>query len=307
MDLSSLEIFMAVAGQRSVTAAARQLGRAPSNVTTRLQQLERQQGVTLFERGGRQMTLTAEGEIFRTFADRFLSLAVDMQAALRPTVLAGSLRLGTMESTAASRLPRPLARFRALYPAVTVHLSIGATAELIGQVTSGALDCALVADMPETFAGDQRRTLPPGCRGDPVFREDLLLVLPQAHEPITTPADLQVSQIAVLEPGCTYRQMAERWIAGTGHVELVEVNSYHAIAATVLAGSAAGIVPRSVLDFINWHDRDNSLLLSAVDTLMIRPEGAPDPCIEAFLGVLATSAAPGPESGFTGMTKRRSI
>ena len=293
MDLSSLEIFMAVAGQRSVTAAARQLGRAPSNVTTRLQQLERQQGVTLFARAGKQMTLTAEGEIFRTFAARFLSLAVDMRAALHPTPLTGTLRLGTMESTAASRLPRPLARFRALYPSIAVHLSIGATADLIGQVMAGALDCALVADMPQAFAPAGGSLLPQGCRADPVFREELLLVLPEAHQPVTAPSQLEVGQIAVLEAGCTYRQMAERWVGGAaGHIELVEVSSYHAIAATVLAGSAAGIVPRSVLDFINWHSRDNSLLLSGVDTLMIRREGAPDPCVDAFLEVLANSTAP---------------
>ncbi|WP_248787094.1 helix-turn-helix domain-containing protein, partial [Escherichia coli] len=61
MDPTSLAIFLAVASQGSVTRAAAQLGRAPSNVTTRMQQLEAELGVTLFGRAGKRMRLTCAG------------------------------------------------------------------------------------------------------------------------------------------------------------------------------------------------------------------------------------------------------
>ena len=55
MDLSSLEIFLAVAEEGSVTRAARRLSRAPSNVTTRIQALEGQMDAVLFSRDGKRM------------------------------------------------------------------------------------------------------------------------------------------------------------------------------------------------------------------------------------------------------------
>ena len=61
MDLSALEIFKAVVEQGGVNKAAARLHRVPSNVTTRVRQLETQLGAKLFLRAGRRLTLSAEG------------------------------------------------------------------------------------------------------------------------------------------------------------------------------------------------------------------------------------------------------
>ena len=58
LDLASLAIFLQVAESGSITRAAQQLGRAQSNVTTRIQQLEESLGVQLFVREARRMVLT---------------------------------------------------------------------------------------------------------------------------------------------------------------------------------------------------------------------------------------------------------
>ena len=44
-----------------------------------------------------------------------------------------------------------------------------------------------------------------------VFIEDLLIVLPSTHPQIKSAADLRVGSLAALEPGCTYRRIAEHW------------------------------------------------------------------------------------------------
>lgn len=106
MDLSSIEIFLAVASDRSVTKAAKAVGRVPSNVTTRIQQLEEDLGALLFSRDGKKMTLTREGETFLAYANRLMALALQARQAVRPLAPSGTLRVGTMESTAASRLLR---------------------------------------------------------------------------------------------------------------------------------------------------------------------------------------------------------
>ncbi len=115
MDLSSLEIFRAVAHEASVTRAAQQLQRAQSNVTTRIRQLEEDLGVELFLRDGKRMSLTERGSEFLAYAEQLLALADEARQSMHPAEPGGRLRLGSMESTAASRLP-------ALFEDSRVHL-----------------------------------------------------------------------------------------------------------------------------------------------------------------------------------------
>lgn len=102
MNHSTLEIFIQVAETQSVTQAAKRLGRAQSNITTRIQQLEEELAVELFVRGNKKMVLSPAGVQFLSYARRILSLAEEAKQALHPTTPGGSLRLGAMEATAAS-------------------------------------------------------------------------------------------------------------------------------------------------------------------------------------------------------------
>ncbi|HEN8642627.1 TPA: LysR family transcriptional regulator, partial [Pseudomonas aeruginosa] len=120
MDLSSLEIFRAVAHEASVTRAAQQLQRAQSNVTTRIRQLEEDLGVELFLRDGKRMSLTERGSEFLAYAEQLLALADEARQSMHPTEPGGRLRLGSMESTAASRLPALLASYHKACPRVAL-------------------------------------------------------------------------------------------------------------------------------------------------------------------------------------------
>ena len=63
MDLSALLIFKTVVEQGGINKAAAKLNRVPSNVTTRVKQLEQDLGVKLFEREGRGLAISADGRI----------------------------------------------------------------------------------------------------------------------------------------------------------------------------------------------------------------------------------------------------
>lgn len=294
MDLSSLEIFLIVAEEGSVTRAAKRLSRAPSNVTTRIQALEGQMDAALFSRDGKRMTLTPEGEVFVSYAKRLTALAGEAQAALKGARPQPVLRLGTMESTAASRLPPVLARFNDENPDISLKLTLGATRELTKAVLSGELDCALIAtpqgepgwlSSAGVDAGDLRSAR--------VYEEDLLLVLPPHHATLAVPQDIRLPALAALEPGCTYRQLAERWVRGGANLPTVEMTSYHAILAQVVAGNAVGVMPRSVLDMLPWKAEVTVHRLGPVDTLLIsRREQRSDP-LQAFEQImLMPSASP---------------
>jgi DNA-binding transcriptional LysR family regulator len=148
VDLATLAIFRTVARELSITRAAQQLGRVPSNVTTRIQQLEEELGVVLFERDRKRFSLTAQGELFLDYADRILNLSEEAQQVLKPRAPTGVLRIGSMECTVASRLPLPLARFHQRWPDVRLEVSTAPSRQLIDAVRKRRLDCALVALPP---------------------------------------------------------------------------------------------------------------------------------------------------------------
>lgn len=286
MDLAELEIFRAVAREGSVTRAAERLSRVQSNVTTRVRQLEDALGVSLFQRAGKRMLLTTEGETLLAYAERLLALAEEARQALRPGQPQGRLRIGTMESTAASRLPEPLARFHRLWPAVALELTTGTSEALIERVLAQRLDGALVATPP---AGER---LDPALEATPLFTEELLLALPAGHPPVERPADLQVGSLAALERGCTYRRMVEAWLAGRP-LRVLELGSYHAILACVAAGTSLGVVPRSVLA-LQGGPAVRSTPLARVTTLLIRRRDYRSAAFEAWRETLLEAAAASP-------------
>ena len=126
-----------------ITRAAEQLHRVQSNVTTRIRQLEQSLGVSLFSRNHKRLVLIPAGETLPGYAERLLNLAVEAREAVQLVVPQGRLRICSMESTAASRLPLP--RFHQRWPAVQLELGAGPTQTLIDRVRVFTLDAALVA------------------------------------------------------------------------------------------------------------------------------------------------------------------
>lgn len=291
MDLSSIEIFKAVAAHSSVTKAAAAVGRVPSNVTTRVQQLEEDLGVALFSRDGKKMSLTREGTIFLSYATRLADLAVEAKQAVRPLAASGVMRVGTMESTAASRLPDVIRRFGSLWPDVSLQLTMGATRELMQSVLAEELDCALIARPPQTSLDETRYAdLDLGrFEARRIYLEDLILVLPPKHPEVKAAADLRVGTLAVMEPGCTYRRMAEEWAEDAASPRTLELGSYHAILASIVAGNAFGVMPRSVYDLLRWPADIVTREIGAVETFLVRRKGDRSDAFEAFYDVLIAS------------------
>ncbi|MGP5779860.1 LysR family transcriptional regulator NmoR [Pseudomonas aeruginosa] len=279
MDLSSLEIFRAVVHEASVTRAAQQLQRAQSNVTTRIRQLEEDLGVELFLRDGKRMSLTERGSEFLAYAEQLLALADEARQSMHPAEPGGRLRLGSMESTAASRLPALLASYHKACPRVALEVSTGTSRALFDGVRARRLDCALVAAGPG-WAGELDGS---GLRGEPLFREELLMILPAEHPPVHDVAEVRLRTLAGFARGCTYRQLAEDSLGTPLTVQ--EVGSYHAILACVAAGACVGVLPRSVLQLLGTPPL-RSLPLAEVDTWLVWREGYATAAFERWRGVL---------------------
>lgn len=290
MDLSTLEIFRAVAAELSITRAASRLERVQSNVTTRIQQLEKELGVALFLRDGKRLSLTDKGRQFLAYSEQLLALAEEARQSMHPGQPGGSLRLGSMESTAASRLPVPLAQYHGRWPQVRLEVSTGPSRYLLDAVRARRLDCALVAQ-PLAAAGEAAEPLDGGLQSIPVFREELLLLLPAGHPPVTGPADVRIDTLAGFAQGCTYRAIAQDWLAGSrgagaAPLQVQEVGSYHAILACVAAGTCVGVVPLSVLALLREPPAVRSVPLMSLDTLLVWRQGYATAAFEAWRALL---------------------
>ena len=246
MDFESLTIFKTVVDEGGIIAAARKLHRVQSGVTTRIKQLEASLGVTLFLRDKRRLILSPAGEIFVGYVEQLLRLAEQARQAVLGDVPSGVLRLGTLESTAASRLPPLLAHYHQQHPAVRVALATDTTDALVEGVVSRTFDAAFVIGRVEAM----------GLEAMKAFDEELVIVAPRSHPAIRCAQDVRTDTLICFPIGCAYRRLLHAWLA-TGAVvpeKVLELSSYHAIVACVASGTGIALVPRSVLETVRVRD-----------------------------------------------------
>ena len=239
IDFTDLQVFRVVVEEGGIIRAARKLHRVPSNVTKRIKQLESSMGVTLFHRDRQRLHLSSTGELLRGYADRLVQLSEEARAAVSGTNPRGVLKLGALESTAASRLPGLLAAFHHRYPDVRLELTTGTNDFLVQAVAGRRLDAAFIAEPPSRILAHI-----------PVFRERLAIISSADHPPIRRSQDIKSASLIAFPDGCAYRRVLQRWL---GHdvfstKRMLELGSYHAIVACVASGAGIALVPESVLD-----------------------------------------------------------
>jgi len=247
MDLRALETFQAVVAAGGIGRAATRLHRAQSSITSRIHQLETSLGVELFHREGQRLRLTAPGEELVDYARRLLELAEQARTAVRSGETGGRLRLGSMESVAASRLPYPLAEFHRCHPQIWVNLHTASSRGLVADVQAGALDAAIVGEEV-----DRER-----FRSVPLYVEELVLVGARDSVMLQEPQRLVDGTVLVYHSqGCVYRRRLEQWLEAQHVVpaRMLEFASYHGIFAAAATGVGVSLVPRSVLEVFPQRD-----------------------------------------------------
>jgi DNA-binding transcriptional LysR family regulator len=146
MKLDELECFLEVVKQQNMTVAAKRLHRAQSTVSDRVQQLETQLGVSLFERSTRErrLNLTAAGRRLQAVAGQLMETAEDIRSEARfGRARPRPIRVGVNESVAHAWLGGWLARVRLEQPELAFDLKVATTDELDGMMVAGTLDLAI--------------------------------------------------------------------------------------------------------------------------------------------------------------------
>ncbi|KAB8313744.1 LysR family transcriptional regulator [Erwinia endophytica] len=247
MELTQLEVFRAIAEEGSVTAAAERLHRVPSNISTRLRQLEEELGVALFSREKLRLHITDAGRTLLDYAARILALTEEARERVSSQLPAGIFTLGAIESTAAVRLPPLIARYHQTWPEVELDLSTGPSGEMIDGLLAGRFSAVFIDGPPKH----------PQLEGMAVFAEEMVLITSLNHPPVRSAADIAGATIYAFRANCSYRRLFENWFAQDNAApgKIFEMESYHGIVACVSAGAGLAMIPASMLQ--NMPGRDS--------------------------------------------------
>jgi DNA-binding transcriptional LysR family regulator len=242
MEMRQLKIFCAIAEQGSFTAAAVKLHTVQSNATMRIKELEAELCQQLFVRQKNGVILTPAGQIFLNYARRILQLTDESRNALLDTgTPAGILRLGSMETTAAIRLPSVLTKYRERYPQVRLSLLTGTTTELIKAIESHYIDGAFVGGFHQNAVLAQEE----------VCQEELVLVSSIEFDSLEAILDkLPQQTVLVFRTGCFYRSTLEHWLYKVGLVpnQIMELGTLDGIMACVAGGIGVTLLPKAIAE-----------------------------------------------------------
>lgn len=171
MELDQLRYFLRVAETGNVTRAAQDLGISQPALSRSILRLEEELGRPVFERGTRALSLTEAGTLLLTRARQALTLLDETKAEIADDGQSGRVRVGAIPTIAPYFLPEILRRFSREFPRAEVIVRESTTDLLLKHLAQGEIDLAVLA-------------LPVAARHidvEPLFDEELLLVLPVEH------------------------------------------------------------------------------------------------------------------------------
>ena len=240
MESTQLRIFAAVAQFGSITRAAEALNTVQSNVTMHIKSLESELGVSLLNRNRRGVTLTRAGEKLLPYAMKTHGLLAEAKSVVgRDDKPEGALRIGTLETTAAIRLPQLVAKFGARHPRVDLSLLTGTTGELCKEVLAYKLVGAFVAGP----------TLHPDLLEETIFVEELVLVSAPRFHDLNALCQSGEVKIMVFREGCSYRTKLERILQARGArtIRIMEIGTLDGILGCAAAGLGVTMLPKALV------------------------------------------------------------
>jgi len=198
--------------------------------------------------------------VLHEYAAQLLALEQQATQAVRSVgEHSGELRIGSMETFAAVRLPAALKRVRAQHAGLGLKVETNPTQQLIERVLAHKLDCAFVGgpvDHLELVA-------------ETVVIEELVLILGQGQEGDALP-------LILFREGCAYRARALSWQRECGHpnAEVMELGTLDGILGCVAVGLGYTLMPRWVVSNSAYAEqlaiRELPRRFARIPTVMIR-------------------------------------
>lgn len=182
MDLHQLYIFTNVVEHKSFSKAAQALYLSQSTVSSHIQSLEKHLGKPLFDRIGRDTTLTPYGERLYYWAVKLLKLKDEALMDIKQSAssLAGMIRIAVSSVPGQYIVPKMIKDFHDSYSQVTFSIKQGPSRTVAEKVLSGAVDLGVLG---EKYDNDKLHYIP-------LLKEKLVLIAPENFQ-IGTPVTVE--------------------------------------------------------------------------------------------------------------------
>ncbi len=261
MTLTELKYIVAVARERHFGRAAEACFVSQPTLSVAIRKLESELGVTMFERGGTEVGITAIGQQLVTQAQKILEESANLKemARLGHDPLAGTLRVGIIYTIGPYLLPRLVPNQIERVPQMPLVLQENFTVKLIELLRQGEIDCAIMAlPLPEA-----------GLVVQPLYDEPFYVAVPAAHpwaQRKAIPADeLKQQNMLLLGSGHCFRDQVlevcpelSRFAATSDGIQRTfEGSSLETIRHLVAAGVGITVLPATS---IVSEDKANKLL-----------------------------------------------
>lgn len=238
MDSNLLKVFVAVANNKSISLGAQELGFAQSNVTSRIKQLEKSIGLSLFHRVPKGVILTTEGEKLYKHAieivKRVESAVLDMQNLDQQK----KLIVGSTDCNAAVRISPFLMKLHEDFPNMQLELLTGTTRDMMKMILDYKVDIAFVSGEP---------------------KHDDLIVLQKYEEEIAIlePKDRKCQNVVLsFKEGCAYDEFLKNYYVQKGEIieKSLAFGSLETILACVKSGMGKTLLPTNLVEKLGFKD-----------------------------------------------------
>ena len=212
MEFREIATFLQAAQLKSFSKAAKKLNYSQGTVTIQIKNLEAELGVRLFDRIGKQISLTGRGEQFYQYAVTLMKNMEEIKCSLSDTrELTGSLALGTIESLCSSLLPPILSEYHRRFPQVNVSVVIDSPRVLLDKLNDNSLDIVYFLDKR---ISDRRWVK---VLEEP---EDIVFAASSKH-PLAGRSGLKLDEVIshpflLTEKAASYRHILDQYLAAYG-------------------------------------------------------------------------------------------
>lgn len=244
-NLTSLQIFVAIAEERNLTRAATRCHLAPSALSKRIAELEQQANGPLFVRSTRGMSLTPAGQSMLHYARRLFSTMQEMEDELHSysAGVRGHIRIHAITSALGQFLPEDLNRFTTAYPLVRLDIEERVGSAIVRSVEDGTADVGIFT----------RETPAPALQLLPYRADQLVMVVPLGH-PLLTMAHATFAdalQYAFIGPhhDSSLHALLDRQAAALGAPlrQLVRISSFDCMCRMIACGMGIAVLPQGIV------------------------------------------------------------
>ncbi|MGD0980149.1 MAG: LysR family transcriptional regulator, partial [Solirubrobacteraceae bacterium] len=291
-----LKVFVEVAKQGSISAAAEELSYTQSAVSQQIAALEAETGVTLIERLPRGVRLTTAGSTLLAHAEGILGRLAAAEADLEAIagLRGGQLRMASFPTAGATLMPLAIAMFRAQHPEVELTLAEGEPEEIAPRLFAGEFDLALLFE----FEGTSESLVADLVR-QPLFEDPMFLALPADH-PLSRRRTLRLADLRAeawvqtsSSSACARHVVRCCHVAGFEPIVSFESDDYQTVQGLVAAGVGVALIPKLAVASAREDIAIRALSPSSPvrNVIAATPEGSRLTPAAAAMGTIMTSVA----------------